>query len=872
MRNKAISLLIGLAISVLFTFLGYHYIERMNQNDYVKPASRFYDTLEILQNRYDDVKLITQPDRVSNARTALVAIDDASIDEIGRWPWSRETIYQITKELLRNGVRHVAFDVVFSEPEKENPKADQMLGGLVAQYPERIILGTAAVTQVSPLSPPYQDICRVEAFLHFGGDAVVKPNLSFVVDDESENFETYNWRLLFNTVFKSLAEVSKKDFFEQYHLKHDQALTVFQKNALARKTVRDANKYCDNWLTEQDLFLTGNSERDIEALYSDVIGRSVNRAALDAEFAKIKQIDPHPIPQYTDWLSNVPSVQTPSEYTAGFNAVFDSSGLIRYYHLFSRIGFKIGSSYIPSLAAQMYLLSEKRRAEILIADSKARHEKYIKEFVLADVNEQRPPLKLNADRFARIRLNYVGRMNSFYYISAKDLLHESENITARIRVNGRTEEQTFKRKEFLNDRSVLVGASAIGIGDIRNTPVQVAMPGPEIHLHAYANLIDGDFITDIENAETIIPVLTLIAGIILSLLWTFSSSLISPLIFVIVMGGFYGIDFLFFYNEKIMATTWPLYAVTIFSFAGILLFKYFSEERSKQKIRKAFAKYVSPAVVDELLKSDKNLALGGKKQRLTVVFADLRGFTTLSEQLTPDRLSEFLRAYFTMMTAEVFRHKGTLDKFIGDAVMAFFGAPLSYRNNAENACLCALESMQKLEELNQNFQAQGFPQLQMGIGINTGEMSVGNMGSETLQNYTVVGDSVNLASRLESLNKEYGTSILIGPETRNEIGGLFVCREIDRVTVKGKTETITIHELIARTPASEITAAWLQAYTQARALYLERSFAEAKTAFEKCILLNSQDRTSLVFADRCRSYIETPPAADWNGVHHFDRI
>ena len=316
---------------------------------------------------------------------------------------------------------------------------------------------------------------------------------------------------------------------------------------------------------------------------------------------------------------------------------------------------------------------------------------------------------------------------------------------------------------------MLLGASALGIGDIRNTPVQVGMPGPETHLNAYANLIDLNYILDIKNSEKIIPLATFLVGLVGTLIWAFSTPLISPLILIFTLAAGYYIDFLIFIKYTIMTTTWPLFAVLIFSFLSILIYKYFTEERSKKKIRQAFSKYVSPAVVDELLKSEKNLALGGKKQRLTVMFSDLRGFTTFSEQLDPQELSAFLNIYFTKMTAEVFNAKGTLDKFIGDAVMAFFGAPLSYKNNTENACRCALRSLDRLKELNVEFQKQGYPLLQMGIGLNTGDVSVGNMGSETLQNYTVLGDSVNLASRLEGLNKDYGTEVIIGPDTFEEI-------------------------------------------------------------------------------------------------------
>ena len=319
-----------------------------------------------------------------------------------------------------------------------------------------------------------------------------------------------------------------------------------------------------------------------------------------------------------------------------------------------------------------------------------------------------------------------------------------------------------------------------------------------------------------------------------------------------------------------MTTTWPLFAVLIFSFLSILIYKYFTEERSKKKIRQAFSKYVSPAVVDELLKSEKNLALGGKKQRLTVMFSDLRGFTTFSEQLDPQELSAFLNIYFTKMTAEVFNAKGTLDKFIGDAVMAFFGAPLSYKNNTENACRCALRSLDRLKELNVEFQKQGYPLLQMGIGLNTGDVSVGNMGSETLQNYTVLGDSVNLASRLEGLNKDYGTEVIIGPDTFEEIKNIFTCRELDLVRVKGKKEALYIYELISDSKISAVEQSWLTQYNKARECYKNKKFKEAVNEYKNCLEIKQSDKTAQIFLKRSEEFILAVPDSDWDGAYNLD--
>lgn len=873
MKTQYISILIGFFISCFFTFTAYEYIDRTNQNAYVKNVSKTYDTIELLQYRYDDVKLSLQPYRKTKANTALIAIDDASVEEIGRWPWSREVIHDITSEALKYGANNIAFDIVFSEPERENPQADKKFGKLVEENTDRIILGTASTSNISAKETPYKDICRLEAFLYFGGGDLVKPNITFVVDDETENFESYNWKYIFQIIFGDLTSRVEKEYLDKVQIKSSAQLNRFQKNALRAKLFQEVNKYCGVWLEPTDAYTSKEHIDFIMPFYQEAFKKILSEKDLREEFRKIQNIKAHPIRQYVDWLSNVPEIQTPASYTAGFNTTFDSSGLIRHYNLFNRIGFKIGSSYIPSVAMQMYLISEKKRADILFSDSQNSRVKFIKEFLIKDADDdKKPTYDLKVDEFARIRLNYLGGTNSFYYVSAKDLLEKnSESIeVTKKNAEGKIQSERYLKKDFFKDKSLLFGATAVAIGDIRNTPVEVGMPGPETHLNAYANLIDHNYILDIKNSQIIIPVITFVLGIFITIIWTYSSPIIAPVIFISSLFIGYLIDLQFFLRTQIMTTTWPLYAVVTFSFVSIIVFKYFTEERSKKKIRQAFSKYVSPAVVDELLKNEKNLELGGKKQRLTVMFSDLRGFTTFSEKLDPQQLSEFLNIYFTKMTDEVFKAKGTLDKFIGDAVMAFFGAPLTYKNNAENACRCALNSLLRLTELNVEFQKQGYPLLDMGIGLNTGDMSVGNMGSSTLQNYTVLGDSVNLAARLEGLNKDYGTHIIIGSDTYEEVKNIFVCRELDLVRVKGKKEATPIYELISEKLTSEKDINWLTEYNKARDAYKNRNFIEASMLYEKCISINPQDKTSKVFLQRSDDFKINPPDESWDGTYNLD--
>ncbi|MEZ4872606.1 MAG: adenylate/guanylate cyclase domain-containing protein [Bdellovibrionales bacterium] len=251
---------------------------------------------------------------------------------------------------------------------------------------------------------------------------------------------------------------------------------------------------------------------------------------------------------------------------------------------------------------------------------------------------------------------------------------------------------------------------------------------------------------------------------------------------------------------------------------------------------------------------------------MSVFFSDVRGFTTISEQLDPQALSDLLNSYLTPMTDLVFKNKGTLDKYMGDAVMAFFGAPIAYPDHAAAACRCAIQSLEKLKELQKEYEEKGLPMIDIGIGINTGEMSVGNMGSETVRNYTVMGDAVNLGSRLEGINKQYGTRIIISEYTYENVKDQFLCREIDWVRVKGKVEPVRIYECIAEGSGPQPIVDIVEHFNQGFALYHEKKFKEAIDCFSKALDINPEDGPSKLYLERCDDYIQSPPPEDWDGV------
>jgi adenylate cyclase len=295
-------------------------------------------------------------------------------------------------------------------------------------------------------------------------------------------------------------------------------------------------------------------------------------------------------------------------------------------------------------------------------------------------------------------------------------------------------------------------------------------------------------------------------------------------------------------------------------------FNFFVEGRQKRFIKDAFGTYLSPDLVDEVTKSPDMLSLTGEEKELTILFSDIRNFTSISERLGAKELSTFLNEYLTPMTEIVMETHGTVDKFIGDAVMAFWGAPIDLPDHAARATRAGLKMMEVLEKKQPEWQARGLPLIDIGIGINTGRVSVGNMGSTHRFDYTVMGDSVNLASRLEGQNKNYGTHVLTSEATRSALGDAFFCRRLDCIRVKGKQEGVWIYEVICEgEPNSEIRAE-VETFEAILEHYQHRRFDKAKELLSPLIESNVTPLYSM-YRERIEGYLKTPPPESWDGIY-----
>jgi adenylate cyclase len=382
------------------------------------------------------------------------------------------------------------------------------------------------------------------------------------------------------------------------------------------------------------------------------------------------------------------------------------------------------------------------------------------------------------DWMYRLNINYNGPPKvTFQTVSAVDVIRKKVN------------------PELFRGKAVFVGATAADLHDDRLVPTSlgVPMPGVEIHASLYDTLLTKRWLIPLPSS--IVAALMVILGIFVGLCVSLLRARFSFPIALVLWIGIIIASGLFFERGRILDVVWPTITV-LFAFIGVTLERRIMADRERRELKTAFSRYVSPDVVDEIIKNPSMLKLGGEKRHMTVLFSDVRGFTTISESLPPEQLVEIMNTYLTAMTEIVFANGGTLDKYIGDAVMAFWNAPLDQSNHAIRAARTAFEMQKKLSEMNQNKIFPNGIELKMGVGINTGEMIVGNMGSETRFDYTVLGDSVNLCARLESLTKEYGVGIIISEATRAEIGEAVVTRELGEATVKGKKTQVLIHELL----------------------------------------------------------------------------
>lgn len=546
-----------------------------------------------------------------------------------------------------------------------------------------------------------------------------------------------------------------------------------------------------------------------------------------------------PFPEAKSFGANLPLLQEKS-VGAGFidMAMVDSDGVMRRLPLIQRYDNKL---YAAFSVAMIGALLEQPEISLNIAS----------EYAGDAINRGLESIALGGfqipvDEKGSVLIPFRGNYPSFPYISALDILEKNAD------------------PELMQDAIVLLGTTAPGLLDMRATPVSAVYPGVEIH----ANMISGILDQTIKHRPAWVQGAQLSAALLTGAILTLLLSRLSFISTIFVYGLLLTLLFSVYYFSWTLAHTdipiVPLIAMIMVFFALQNSYGFVAEKLTKDKLEKLFGQYVPPLVVNEMSKNPEIFSLQGEVRTMTVLFCDLRSFTSLSESIAPTALTQLINQYFTLMTSIIYKHRGTIDKYIGDAVMAFWGAPLTDGEHARHAVEAAQEMLASLHELNNAFVQFGLPPPKVGIGINTGSMHVGNMGSEYRISYTVLGDSVNLASRLENLTVRYGVNLIVGETTRNAVPTQ-VYRELDLVKVRGKSTAVHIYEPLGpQNACSPSLLNELAQFQQALDLYRHRQWQEAQLLFDR--LLNTPGAPIIyqLYLGRCLQLLAHPPGENWD--------
>jgi adenylate cyclase len=681
-------------------------------------------------------------DPVPHRDVVIVDIDEASLAEVGHFPWPRSVLAQLIDRLVEAGVVVVGFDIVFAEAE-ENP-----------------------IRQVLREATPL-----------LGDNAARLGELLAPVDEELDG------DLLFARSISAAREAGI-DIVLGY------ALTLEQNRA----------------------GVTGDPLELLDAPDPGALG----------------------LEQMTGHTANITVLQQAAERAGFFVSTPDADGVNRSYPMI----LAYDDAIYPSLAlesARRFLFVE----EIALLSTPIGGVETL-EAVSLDGE------LLPTDGLGRVMIPYRGPARTFDYVSAADVLRGDAG-------------------EALAGRIALIGTSAVGLVDIRSTPVSSVYPGVEVHASVLAGIIDGQFPFKPPWADGVDIVLTFGLGLLLSLVLPFSGVLLYVLASAVAAGIAVWVNLWLWIDQAFVTSLiGPLLAVVAVTSFN-LVYGFFTETLAKRQLKSMFGQYVPPELVEEMSRNPEGITDDGERRELTVLFCDIRGFTTISEQLTASQLKDLLNRFFTPMTEIIFDHRGTIDKYVGDMIMAFWGAPLADPDHARNAIDTALMMLARTEELKPELARLGYPEVNIGIGLNTGPMNVGNMGSQFRRSYTVLGDSVNLGSRLEGLTKFYGVQLIVGEQTHAGQDA-FLFRQLDRVQVKGKKEPTRIYTPICRLDeATSEVRAELALYEQARRAYIEKRWDDAEQGFRE-LRVEEDNVLYDIYLERLAHLRVEPPDDDWDGT------
>ncbi len=711
------------------------------------------DILNSIDLKLKDVRFRTRGNVVPHSRVVIVAIDEKSINELGRWPWDRRVMAGLIENLALYGAKTTGLDIVFSEV--STPPSDRALSEAIRKS-KNVILGY---------------------FFRGEGETPPKESLKYLEENRIKIIKT---------------------------------------------------------------------EGDIEEI---------------------------PVYSYPQVELNVPGIGSAGSGMGFFNIIPDHDGILRSINLLM-----LYDGYLyPSLS--LSVLKHYLGSEIVVVIKNYG----VESLMIGD-------LQIPCDESGRFTINYYGRQGSVKTISAVDVLKgriSGDELRDSIVFIGAVEVPPCEhrrraesvagaqRENGLHGRPCPPGAVETGIADVRATPLDPVLPGVEAHATIVSNILEGRLLIRDGRVMALDIFFIVFFAILLTTILSFMRKTIYGLVgFIFIIILYYSINLYLFSHHNLNTSVLHPFISIILSYISSEAYRNLVEEKESRFLKKAFSSYVSPELVSEIIRNPHLLKLGGEKRVVTILFSDIRDFTTISEKLLPETLVSLLNRYLSPMTEIVLKYRGMLDKYIGDAIMAIYNAPVTLEKHAFSAINTSIEMMDRLRDINSILKNEGLPEIDTGIGINTGECVVGNVGTQVRFDYTAIGDAVNLASRLEGLNKIYKTNIILSEYTLEELeregylkkepyqidsvdGRRVYFRELDYIRVKGKSKPVRIFELMVKGDPELIMR-----FERALGLYRSGRFVEAIEIFGGI----SGDGPSMVYISRCEYFIEHPPQDRWDGV------
>lgn len=799
---------IGLLLTAAISFL---YITDQVQDH---PLTSFFRQVEL---KAYDYRFKLRGQRSPGEDVVILAIDEKSIEELGRFPWARRVFAKALDNLRKDGVAVVANDIVFSE-------VDPADGDL---------------QKIWDLAKRYQSFgLRSPDVLPGNYDDTFSDILAELGDEEEE--------ALRSRIAKFRDEIRKDaSFYEnrsrEFYSKLKELAIGGNDEAYAEAIERFPGFVAGYFFYDSYQEVEGLKEEDYTTGQELLASSQVIVREIPGE---VEELEPLAVlPGAVGLRGNIPTISNAAKHHGYFNAQQDVDGVLRTYRSVERFG----ESVYPALALEAVRAFYQHLDPTVPSQIVAEYQPGVGLVALNVAGTDVP-----VDEQGGLLINYYGRKKQFAHYSFADV------------VNGDFQPGTFK------DKIVLVGSTAVAIFDLRPTPFQRNFPGVEMHASVVQNVLSNNFMEPRHYLLLASELGLIVAlGLILCIFVPRVRALLGAAISVAMLVGFAAANFALFDQGIWLNFVYPTLSI-ILVYGGITVFRYATEEKEKKQIKSAFGLYLHPAMVDQLAEHPDSLKLGGERRNLTAFFSDIQGFSTFSEGMEPEDLVNFLNEYLTEMTEILQNYDATVDKYIGDAIVAFFGAPLPFEDHAIKACHATLDMQRRLDELRHGWKEQGLPMVYQRIGMNTGDVVVGNMGSSKRFNYTMMGDTVNLAARLESGAKQYGIYQMIAEETEKAAREGIETRWLDYLVVKGKSVPVNIYELIAKKGELAQDQLWqdvLGLWNKGVEAYRTKNFMQGLAKFEEIHnKVKPGDGPSKVYIERCQAFIQNPPPEDWDGV------